>query len=385
MNPIDLRKEIEKAKVVGLNRWLLDALVVAFEDARKNKLKTHDEHKFEANWMRNIVRLRDTILAESYRPGGSVAFVVSKPKVREIFAAPFRDRVVHHFLFDMQAGWWDRRFIQDSYSCRKGKGTLYGIKRAQGKMRAVTNNFTEDAYVFKFDIKGYFMSLSREKLYERVKWGLDRQFEKYMNDPIGYQIYKICDFCWRQIIFDDPAKKAHRRGPKYHWDPSYLPPEKSLFAQLFGIGIVIGNLTSQLMSNIFMDQLDRFIKYELGYKYYGRYVDDFFIMVPKSEVWRVKRDIPRIESFLKDELGLEMHKKKRYIQSVYKGMEFLGARIYPRVLYPSDRLQANFTRALQDVAYGHKDPQDLVSYLGIMKHLNAKDFVSEKFRKMGWD
>lgn len=177
-----------QAKVVGLNRWLLDALVVAFEDARKNKLKTHDEHKFEVNWMRNIVRLRDTILAESYRPGGSVAFVVSKPKVREIFAAPFRDRVVHHFLFDMQAGWWDRRFIQDSYSCRKGKGTLYGIKRAQGKMRAVTNNFTEDAYVFKFDIKGYFMSLSREKLYERVKWGLDRQFEKYINDPIGYQI-----------------------------------------------------------------------------------------------------------------------------------------------------------------------------------------------------
>lgn len=384
MQPVDLDVIISKMKADGLRQWLTDALTEAFIAARQGKIKTHDEHKFEQNWIENIISLRDSILEYRYEPGSSVSFVIFDPMVREIFAAPFRDRVVHHFLYNMQAGWWDRRFIYDSYSCRVGKGTLFGVQRAQKFMQKVTDNYNKKAYIVKLDVRGYFMSLPREKLYERVKWGLKEQFKDVMNDRMGYQIYKICDFLWRKVLFDDPASKAWRRGPKSNWDPNILPVEKSLFMQPPGQGIVIGNLTSQLVSNIYLDQLDRYIFYDLGYKNYGRYVDDFFIMVPEEEYEKLKMDIPKIEYFLNTELKLTLHKKKRYYQEVKKGMGFLGARVYPHCLYPSDRLQKKFRRAAKELAYGYRDTESVVSYLGIMLHLDSKKIEKEIFEKYGW-
>ena len=384
MEPIDVKAKTEAVRNVGLRQWLLEELTGAFREARKGKIKTCDEHAFEQHWLENIVGLRDSILEYRYRPSASVAFVIFDPMVREIFAAPFRDRVVHHFLYNMQAGWWDRRFLNDSYSCRVGKGTLFGVQRAQRFMQRVTSNYAKKAYIVKLDIRGYFMSLPRAKLYERVKWGLDRQFAEMMDDRMGYQIYKICAFLWRRVLFDDPAGKAWKRGPLINWDPRVLPREKSLFCQPPRQGIVIGNLTSQLVSNIYLDQLDRYIFYDLGYKNYGRYVDDFFIMVPEGEYGKLKEDIPRIENFLKAELNLVLHKKKRYYQEVKKGMGFLGARVYPYCLYPSDRLQRKFKRAASELTYGYRDVVSVVSYLGIMLHLDAGKIEEEIFNKYGW-
>ncbi|MBR2710500.1 RNA-directed DNA polymerase [Candidatus Saccharibacteria bacterium] len=385
MKPIELEKAVEKVKQVGIRQWLLDELTRAFEDARKGKLKTYDEHHFEQNWIKNIILLRDAVVERRYEPSPSVAFVIFKPMVREIFAAPFRDRVIHHFLYNMQAGWWDRRFLYDSYSCRVGKGTLFGIQRAQKMMWRASENFTKEAYVIKLDIRGYFMSLPRQKLYERIKWGLDRQFADVIDDPVGYKIYKICDYLWRMIIFDDPASKAWKRGPRDNWNPAVLPPEKSLFTQEPGYGVVIGNLTSQLVSNIYLGQLDRFIYFDLGYKYYGRYVDDFYIMVPEEQYSQAKEDVAVIEKYLREELGLIMHKKKRYYQNVKKGMSFLGARVYPHCLYPSDRLQKNFRRAALEMTQGFKNIETIVSYMGIMTHLDASNYIRTVFEEMGWD
>lgn len=384
MEPIKLEDEVVEVHRVGLHRWLLAKLSQAFQEARKGKLNTCDEHIFEQHWMENMVSLRDSILECRYKPSASVTFVIFDPMVREIFAAPFRDRVVHHFLYNMQAGWWDRRFIYDSYSCRVGKGTLLGIQRAQRFMQKVTDNYTKKAYIVKLDIRGYFMSLPREKLYERVSWGLKEQFKEVMNDRMGYQVYKIYDFLWRRVLFDDPASKAWRRGPMANWNPKILPSEKSLFSQPPGQGIVIGNLTSQLVSNIYLDQLDRFIFYDLGYKNYGRYVDDFFIMVPEEEYGRLKSDILRIEYFLNAKLGLTLHKQKRYYQEVKRGMSFLGARVYPHCLYPSDRLQKRFDHAAKELMYGHKNTESIVSYLGIMLHLDSKNLERKIFEKYGW-
>lgn len=385
MEPIDPGSKIDKIYQDGLRQWLLEELTVAFRDARKGKIKTCDEHSFELHWLKNLVNLRDSILEYRYEPSASVAFVIFDPMVREIFAAPFRDRVIHHFLYNMQAGWWDRRFLYDSYSCRVGKGTLFGMRRAQRFMQKATDNYTKKAYIVKLDIRGYFMSLPREKLYERVNWGLKRQFADVMNDRMGYQIYKICDFLWRKVLFDDPVSKAWKRGPVTNWNPGVLPPKKSLFGQPPGQGIVIGNLTSQLVSNIYLDQLDRYIFYDLGYKNYGRYVDDFFIMVPEEEYGRLKSDIPRIEYFLNMKLGLTLHKQKRYYQEVKKGMSFLGARVYPHCLYPSDRLQKKFRLASIGLMYGYKDTESIVSYLGIMMHLDANKLKKEVFDANGWD
>lgn len=384
MEPIDLEKEIVKAHSIGLRQWLIKELVRAFEDARKGKLKTHDEHTFEQNWIENIRDLCDAILEYRYEPGKSVAFVIFDPMVREIFAAPFRDRVVHHFLYNMQAGWWDRRFIYDSYSCRVGKGTLVGIKRAQRYMQKVTENYSKQAWVVKLDVQGYFMSLPRGKLYERVKWGLDRQFAEVNDDGMGYQIYKICKYLWKQILFDDPVAKAWKRGKLENWDPEILPPEKSLFAQPEGQGIVIGNQTSQLVSNIYLDQLDRYVYYTLGYKCYGRYVDDFYIMVTDEEYPKLKKDIAKIRKYLKDELGLKLHPRKIYCQEVKKGMEFLGARVYPHCLYPSDRLQKKFSNAVTEVILGYKNTDSIIAYLGIMMHMNGEKLQQKVFDEYGW-
>ncbi len=382
---IKIEDAVKDIKQIGFENWLLATLMVAFLDARKGKLKTHDEHKFEVNYIENLVKLRDAIISKTYEPGSSVSFVVFEPMVREIFAAPFMDRVVHHFLFTLQGKWWDDRLINDSYSCRVGKGTLFAAKRMQKMMRQATAGGSKKAYIIKLDISGYFMSLPRKKIYGRIRWGLDQQFTKYKNNPAGYQLYRTCDFLWRKVLFDDPVKKAHKRGPLENWAPSTLPPKKSLYNQPYGYGIVIGNLTSQLTSNTYLDELDRFVKFKLKYKYYGRYVDDFFIIVDEDHYKKAKQDIAKIEKFLKDELELTLHKKKRHFVNVEKGVEFVGYRIYPNAILPSDRMQKHFKKAVMDVAYGYKDIESIISYLGLMKHMNAKKFLTNVFDDMGWD
>lgn len=359
-----------------ISDWLFLCLHDAYLEARKGKRKKSDEHQFELHYVEHLMNLRDQIIERSYRPSPGIAFITFNPVIREIFAAPFRDRVVHHFLFNACAGWWDRHFIADSYSCRENKGTLYGIQRAAKHMRRASQNYTRDTYIIKLDIQGYFMSLPRQKLYEKVMWGLDLQM------PEKGPVYEICEFLWRQIIFDDPTKGVRKRGWPYNWKE--LPASKSLFTQPPGQGIVIGNLTSQLMSNIYLDQLDRFITLDLGYKHYGRYVDDFYIIVPGSQFEQAKRDIKIIDKFLKEKLQLKLHPKKRYIQEVHRGMEFIGAYIYPYCLIPSRRLTKHFRAAVKEYMAGNKDDATITSYLGMMKHLDSKRFTSKVFDSVGW-
>lgn len=347
--------------------WLFGELMKAYLIARKGKRTTNDEHQFEVNLFENIYSLTESIITGRYKPSRGIAFIVKKPVIREVFAAPFRDRVVHHFLYNMVYDWWDRRFIDSSYSCRLGKGTLYGIKDAGKKLRKVTKGHTKKAFVFKFDLEGYFMSLPRKGLYERVVWGLDRQFVDK-----GFK-YQICKFLWREIIFDNPIEGVKIRGNKKDWEK--LPKCKSLFYQPKGRGIVIGNLSSQLLSNIYLDLLDRFVVFCLGAKYYGRYVDDFFILVPEEEFEAWKKKVVLIENFLIG-IGLKLHPRKRYIQPIDKGFEFLGAVIYPFRTVPGKRIKGNFWQAIEKYKKGEGDFQSIVSYIGHMKHIDSNRLIA---------
>ena len=380
----DLVKMVREAERLGLERWLKKYLVYAYEDARKGKLKTYDEHNFDLFWMENICTLAKSVIGHRYEPGASVAFVIREPMIREIFAAPFRDRVIHHLLYNISAEWWNRRFVYASSSCREGKGTLFAIKRAQKHMRQVSLGGKRKAWVLKFDLKGYFMSLPRDELYARIRAGLREQFKCVGDSPIGRQIMYLCEYLWRKVILDDPVTKARQRGPKSDWDSGTLPPEKSLYCQPYGTGIVIGNLTSQLASNIYLDQLDRYITYALGYKFYGRYVDDFYIMVPDEDYERVKQDVARIRLFLKGRLKLTLHPKKFNSQPVSHGFQFVGARVYLHGIYPSDRVQSHFKQTAYLVATGQEDADALIPYLGLMKHMDARKFEEEVFGKFGW-
>ncbi|MBR3204616.1 RNA-directed DNA polymerase [Candidatus Saccharibacteria bacterium] len=360
----------------SFSEWLLVELHRAYLETRKGKRHTEDEHVFEVNEIENLLNLRDTIINKTYKPGRGIAFVIKKPVIREIFAAPFRDRIVHRFLYNAIADWWDRRLIYDCYSCRKGKGTWFGIYRAEKNMRRASENFTKRAFVIKLDIERYFVSLPRKRLFERVVWGLDRQF------PDRGKIYYLLKFLWERIIFDDPVKGVMRKGSPRDWRS--LPRSKSLFFQPPGRGIVVGNLSSQLLSNIYLDSLDRFVTFELGYKEYGRYADDFYIMVSEEKIGQARKDINKIEQFLAG-LGLKLHPKKRYVQSIEKGMPFLGAVVYPGRIVPGKRVKGNFRKGVRACSAGEKGEETVASYLGFMKNLDGKRLVREVFREVGWE
>lgn len=381
-------------------RFLLDELWRAYEVARKGKRKTVDEHRFEINDMENIRLLRDSIIRRAYHPNRGVAFIVHDPVTREIVAAPFRDRVVHHFLYNLSAKWWDRRFCPDSYSCRDDKGVLYGQQRLAHHIRIVTQNYTQPAFAVTLDIQSYFISLSHKKLYARVLWGLDHQFQRGADPqtlPYNYfqknqihchpydrdTLYQTAKFLWHQIIYDDPMTGITIRGSRKDW--STLPYHKSLFNRRPGHGIVIGNLTSQLLSNIYLDQLDRFITIDLGYKHYGRYVDDFYIIVPMSQKHQIMRDISVISQFL-HRLDLTLHPRKIHTQPVDKGIPFIGAVIYPGFIVPGHRARRKAHAAAYKLSTcGEGTVEGFVAREGTLLHINACKFFKQIFDRFGWD
>ena len=356
--------------------YLQEKLFIAFREAKRGKRATRDEQRFELNADENLMLLRRDLLDRTYAPSRGTAHIIHRPVMREIFAAPFRDRVVHHYIYDAVYDWWDRRFIYDSYSCREGKGTLMGIRRLDYHIRSVSRNYAEEVYILKLDIRGYFMSLPRRELYERALWGLERQYAGRLDSPE----FRLLKFLWHQIIFDDPVKGVVRKGRLSDWD--ILPSNKSLFCQEPGIGIVIGNLTSQLLSNIYLDMLDRFVVYDLGYKHYGRYVDDFYIVVREAELPQLLRDVRAIEVFLKG-LKLTLHPHKRMLTTARRGVPFLGAMVHQGYILPGERMKRNFREACTKVQAGAKDIETLVSYLGHVKHFDKLKFVTNEFERIG--
>ena len=358
--------------------FLYRELLEAYHKARTGgKRKTKDEHNFEVNDLENVLRLRDAIITRHYHPSRGVAFIIHDPDTREVFAAPFIDRIVHHFLFKHTNAWWEPRFINSSYSCRKHKGTLYGIKDLQRKIRRVSENGTRKTIVVKRDLKGYFMSLNHKKLFEHICWGLNRQF------PDKGELYRTLKYLWREVIFDNPTKDVRIHGKKSQWDE--LPADKSLFSQPEGQGIVIGNLTSQLLSNIYLDQLDCYITITLEYKNYGRYVDDFFIVIPVEDLPKLIHDLDKVERFAK-KLGLTIHPKKKYELPAEKGVDFLGAKVYWDHIIPGDRISQNFAdKAYYLATTGQGKLASISSYDGHLSNFNSHKLGKKIYDGVGWD
>lgn len=370
--------EIDKKWLRSYENQLMAELYVAYLEARGGgKRKTTDEQRFEVDEILNVKRLCTELLAKTYQPSGGEAHVIKYPVRREIFAAPFRDRVIHHWIYDKIYDWWDKHFLYDSYSCRVGKGTLMGIQRLEKMMARASKNFSKEVYIVKLDLQGYFMSINRKKLYDRVIWGLDRQYEGKKH----LQEYEILKYAIKVTIFDDPVKKAKLRDYPKMWKE--LPQSKTLLSQPPGVGIVIGNLTSQLFSNVFLDQLDRYLRFDLGYKYTGRYVDDFFIVLGKEEMKNLGRNLNAIKEFLRRQ-GLTLHPKKIYIQKMDKGVQFLGGVAYPGRVHPSARLKQNYYKAVFRYANSGKSVESLVSYHGHVMHLKHHKLEEKIFGEVGW-
>lgn len=313
-------------------------LFEAYYNARKNKRNTYNQLRFEINYEQELFKLYDEIKNKSYKVGKSIAFIINKPVKREIFAASFRDRVVHHLIFNYINPILEPQFIKDSYSCRKGKGTLYGIKQANAYLKEVSNNEIEE----------------------------DIDFDTLF-------------FLLKEVIYNDPVVDCKIKGSISDWDT--LPASKSLFKSKPNCGLPIGNLTSQLFSNVYLNDLDHYMQSTLGLKYYGRYVDDFFVLSNHKVV--LKNLILHLKKYMNSHFGLQIHPKKIYLQHYDKGMLFLGAYVKSHRVYIGNRTKVKFKNALtkqnnylhqNDVIRqktAHRIVSVLNSYLGLLSHYNT--------------
>lgn len=360
------------------NLLLAELYVAELLARRGGKRKTMDTHGFEVNLFENLVRLRDALWEGYYYPSRGTVHVIFDPVQREIFAAPYIDRVLHHWIVGTITKWQDKRLIYDSYSCRQKKGTLFGIKRMQHHILSVSENMKKKAYVVQLDISGYFMHIKRDISYSRVMEGVNKQFPPSKRD----KRYTILKWAIHQVVFDDPTDGVRLQGSYRDWRG--LPEDKSLMLQPPGQGMVIGNYTSQNFSNTYLDPLDRFITMKLGHKHYGRYVDDFYFVVTEDELPKVRQDICAIQTFLLG-MGLNLNKKKTKITEVHKGIKFLGVVIRGHRIFPGKRIVQNFFRAAYLVEVGVKDPDVIVSYLGMFSHYDAGKITRRVFESVGWD
>lgn len=366
---------------------LLTDLFKAYFEARKNKRNTRGQLAFEMDLEHNLIELYEEIRHRTYRPEPCICFVVHRPVKREVFASQFRDRVVHHLLCSYLAPLFDKRMIFDSYSCRKKKGTKAGIERIEHHIRSCTDNYRRKAYILKMDLKGYFMSIDKKLLYDIITDDLARfarKRDERMPDP------GLTDFLLRSILFRDPTADCLMHGRPEEREG--LPPSKSLFHSAPGTGLPIGDLTSQLFSNILLGRLDEYVKRTLGCRHYGRYVDDFYIVGRHRS--RLLGLVPLLRMFLRDGLRLELHPHKMELQPCTRGICFLGACVKPHRRYPSKRTVRLMRERLAEVEGRCKDaktpppPHELErmlsvanSYCGYLRQFRAHRLAERLFGK----
>jgi len=342
-------------------------LFEAYISCRSNKRNTYNALAFETDYESNLIKLSEEINNGTYQPGKSIAFIVNKPIKREIFAADFRDRVVHHLIISKLNPLFEKKFIYDSYACREGKGTHFGIQRLDSFIRKCSQNYTKDCYVLKLDIQGFFMHINKNILYQKLQQFIRDKYTATDKELI----IKLCHI----VIFNKPVANCIIKGKRSNWDG--LPHDKSLFHSPPDFGLPIGNLTSQIFANFYMNPFDHFVKHDLGIKYYCRYVDDFVLVHPDKNF--LKSLIPVIKAHLAKELCLLLHPKKIYLQHFSKGVKFLGAVIKPHRIYTANRTKGNFYHAIEKqnkIVRNHKPTREeqkdflssMNSYLGIMKH-----------------
>ena len=310
-------------------------VIEAYLDCCKHKRSKHACVQFGEDALKYLELLWRELDEQKYEIGYSNAFIVTRPKLREVFAADFRDRIAHHLLMLLVMNVFEENFIPDSYNCRKGKGTLYGIQRVRDMILEMSNNYHEKCYVLKCDLKGFFMHINKDIMWNTVS--------KVIVD--GYKGDISLDWIlWltKKIIYHRPETLCHINSPKEMW--LRLDPDKSLFTNGDNLGMAIGNLTSQIFANTYLTPFDKFVISHPEFKY-GRYVDDFVIICKDKN--RLLKFINEMKAFLKENMHVDLHPHKIYCQEVKKGVSFTGCYIKYGKIFPTARLYGNFENFLR--------------------------------------
>ena len=334
----------------------------AFDDCLKHKRNSIGAMKFRVNEVDNLIQLADDINSFTYQISTSEAFMISDPKIREVFAADFRDRIVHHLVILELKPLFEQYFISHTFACMEGRGVLAGIKTLYNEVDKHSEHYSKPLYLAKLDFKAFFTSIDKRLLCKR----LDDFIVQYYPENRK----KLClRFLCRLIILHHPERDCIKKGNLKLW--KLLPPHKSMFVVgKKNKGLAIGNLTSQMFANFFLTPLDYFITNTLGLTLYVRYADDF--VIGHSDLEYLKICIPLIHQFALNYLLLTIHPDKLYIQECHKGIQFIGAIIKPNRIYCSNRSIAKFYSKLEDVeTVDEKVVASSNSYLGLFKHFKT--------------
>lgn len=311
----------------------VDNLLKSWQEFLPGKKNKKDVQEFQLHLMDNILALHNDLKNKIYKHGNYHAFNISDPKPRNIHKATVRDRLLHHAIYRILYPYFDRKFIHDSYSCRLNKGTHKAMNRFRTFFLKVSKNNTKTCYVLKCDIQKFFANIdhsilksimSRFNLDTDILWLLGRVIDSFSSPK---HIYAIADIC--------------------------------------KVGLPLGNLTSQLLVNIYMNEFDQFVKRGLKVKYYVRYADDFLILSKDKNYLNLI--LRYIVVFLEEKLILELHPQKFSIETIASGIDFLGW-----VHFPKHRVLRTATkrRMFRNVKNSPK-PTIIQSYLGMLKYGNS--------------
>jgi len=303
----------------------LENLLEAWREFVRGKRQRRDVQVFALNLIDNINLLHTELVNQTYRHGGYKAFNISDPKPRHIHKAAVRDRLLHHAIYRVLYPFFDRTFISDSFSCRNDKGTHRALNRFRSFAFKVSRNHTRTCWVLKCDIKKFFANIDHGILKSILA--------EYIQDKnILWLLGQVID---------------------------------SFSSGRVGVGLPLGNLTSQLLVNIYMNKFDQFVKYRLKAKYYIRYADDF-VFLSADKNWSIDL-LPSIESFLGEKLKLHLHPDKVFIKTLAAGVDFLGW-----IHFIDHRVLRTVTqRRMWQKLEGASSSESVASYDGLLWHGNA--------------
>ncbi len=314
----------------------IENLLLTWERFLRGKKQKKDVILFQLRLADNLADLYNSLVNFTYKHGAYLAFTISDPKLRNIHKATVRDRVLHHLIYKELYPYFDKKFIYDSYSCRKNKGTHRAINRFKYFAGKVSKNNSRTCYVLKCDIRKFFANINHEILINILG--------QYISDQ---------DILW---LLDKVISSFYSTRP--------------------GVGLPLGNLTSQLLVNIYMNEFDQFVKHKLKIRYYIRYADDFVILSDDRNY--LENLIFPINKFLFEKLKLRLHPNKVSIKTLNSGVDFLGW-----INFYNHRVLRTITKRRM-IRRIEESPtsETLNSYLGLLRHGNTRKLQKEVYERI---
>jgi len=368
------------------------AIYQAYEKCLRGKRQTRNAQRYQIQLLDNLWQTLWQLQQYQWTLGHAIFFITLKPKVREIHAADFSERVVHHLLVPELESLFEPVFIYDCYSNRKDKGTHKAVKRLQGFMKSTLDKQGQ-AYYLQLDIKNFFNTIDKPILFKLVNYRLQKAIDQ---GKISQSKARDLSWCCKQLLKPRSSEYLIKKGPQSSFDQ--VPQHKRL-NQATEKGLPIGNLTSQFFANVYLNELDQFIKHQLKCKAYVRYVDDSVLVHHDPLVlkyWQFK-----INQFCNTQLQLQL-KPIEILNPVQNGVNFLGYITRPGYFLVRRRVIANLKEKLDffqkqfiyqqnnhtlihlQISVRDKCRATLSSYLGHFKHANCLSLISKIKKDYSW-